>query len=62
MMKRRSLFTMIPAASVLLALRSKGAPIPQAALTEAGFGITVQCWSLKEVTLLQAIEMAAAAG
>ncbi|MFN6270598.1 MAG: sugar phosphate isomerase/epimerase family protein, partial [Akkermansiaceae bacterium] len=62
MMKRRSLFTMIPAASVLLALRSKGAPIPQAALTEAGFGITVQCWSLKEFTLFQAIEMAAAAG
>ncbi|MFN5870518.1 MAG: sugar phosphate isomerase/epimerase family protein [Akkermansiaceae bacterium] len=61
-MKRRSLFTMIPAASVLLALRSKGAPIPQAALTEAGFGLTVQCWSLKEFTLFQAIEMAAAAG
>ena len=62
MMKRRSLFTMIPAASILLALRSKGAPIPQAAVTEAGFGITVQCWSLKEFTLFQAIEMAAAAG
>lgn len=61
-MKRRSLFTLIPAASVLLALRSKGAPIPQAALTEAGFGITVQCWSLKEFTLFEAIQMAAAAG
>lgn len=61
-MKRRSLFTMIPAASVLLALRSKGAPIPQAAVTAAGFGITVQCWSLKKFSLFKAIEMAAAAG
>jgi sugar phosphate isomerase/epimerase len=61
-MKRRSLFTMIPAASALLAFRSSGAPIPQAALTPAGFGISVQCWSLKEFTLFEAIEMAAAAG
>lgn len=61
-MKRRSLFTMIPAASVLLALRSKGAPIPQEAVTAAGFGITVQCWSLKEFSLFEAIQMAAAAG
>jgi sugar phosphate isomerase/epimerase len=61
-MKRRSLLTMIPAASALLALRSKAAPIPQAALTPAGFGISVQCWSFKEFTLFEAIEMAAAAG
>jgi len=61
-MKRRSLLTMIPAASALLALRSKGAPIPQPALTAAGFAITVQCWSFKEFTLFEAIEMAAAAG
>ncbi len=61
-MKRRSLFTMIPAASALLALRSKGAPIAREALTPAGFGISVQCWSFKEFTLFQAIEMAAAAG
>lgn len=53
---------MLPAASILLALRSKGAPIPQPALTAAGFGISVQCWSFKEFTLFQAIEMAAAAG
>lgn len=46
----------------LLALRSKAAPIPQAALTPAGFAITVQCWSFKEFTLFEAIEMAAAAG
>ncbi len=61
-MTRRSLFTMIPAASALLALRSKGAPIPQPALTSAGFGISLQCWSFKEFTLFEAIEMAAAAG
>jgi sugar phosphate isomerase/epimerase len=62
MMKRRSLLTMIPAASALLALRSKGAPIPQEAVTDAGFGMTVQCWSLKEFTLFEAIQMASAAG
>jgi sugar phosphate isomerase/epimerase len=61
-MKRRSLLTMIPAASALLALRSKGTPVPQAALTQAGFAIAVQCWSFKEFTLCEAIEMAAAAG
>lgn len=61
-MKRRSLLTMIPAASALLALRSHGAPIAGPALTSAGFGISVQCWSFKEFTLFEAIEMAAAAG
>jgi len=54
--------TMIPAASALLALRSKGAPIPQPALTAAGFGISVQCWSFKEFSLFEAVEMAARAG
>ena len=53
---------MIPAASALLALRSAGAPIPQPALTAAGFGISLQCWSFKQFTLFEAIEMAAAAG
>ena len=61
-MKRRSLLTMIPAASAVLALRSKGAPIAGPALTKAGFCISVQCWSFKEFTLFEAIEMAAAAG
>ena len=61
-MKRRSLLTMFPAASALLAFRANGAPLPQPALTEAGFAISVQCWSFKEFTLFQAIEMAAAAG
>lgn len=61
-MKRRSLLTMIPAASALLALRSKGAPIPPEALTSAGFAISVQCWSFKEFPLFEAIAMAASAG
>lgn len=53
---------MFPAASALLAFRSSGAPIPQPALTAAGFGISVQCWSFREFSLFEAIEMAAAAG
>lgn len=61
-MKRRKLLTMVPAASILLALRSKGAPIPQSALTPAGFAIAVQCWSFREFTLFEAIEKASAAG
>ncbi len=62
LMKRRSLLTMIPAASALLALRSKAAPIPQPALTSAGFAISVQCWSFRQFTQFEAIKMAAAAG
>ena len=61
-MKRRSLFTMIPAASALFAFRANGAPLPQPARTDAGFAISVQCWSFREFSLFQAIEMAAAAG
>ena len=53
---------MVPAASALLALRSHGKPINPDALTDAGFTISVQCWSLKEFTLWEAIEMSAAAG
>jgi len=61
-MNRRTLLTVIPAASALLAARSYGMPIPKSALSSAGFGISVQCWSFKEFTLFEAIEMAAAAG
>lgn len=61
-MKRRSLLTMVPAASALLALRSQGKPIEKTALTPAGFAISVQCWTFKEFTLWEAIEMAGAAG
>lgn len=61
-MKRRHLLTMIPAASAVFALRSSGAPIGAPALTKAGFCISVQCWSFKEFTVFESIEMAAAAG
>lgn len=61
-MKRRSLFTLIPAASAMLALRSHGAPIPQPALTSAGFAIAVQLWSFRKFSLFEAIGMSAAAG
>jgi sugar phosphate isomerase/epimerase len=61
-MNRRKLLTMVPAAAALLSLRSKAAPIPATAATKAGFAISVQCWSLKEFTLFEAIEKAASAG
>ena len=53
---------MVPAASALLALRSHGKPLNPDVLTDAGFTISVQCWSLKEFTLWEAIQMSAAAG
>jgi sugar phosphate isomerase/epimerase len=58
----QSLLRKFPAASVLLAFRANGAPVPQSAFTEAGFAIAVHCWSFKEFTLFESIEMAAAAG
>ena len=61
-MKVPSLLSLVPAASALLAFRANGEPVPQPAFTEAGFAIALQCWSLKEFTLFEAIEMAAAAG
>lgn len=61
-MNRRNLFTMLPAASALLAMRSHAKPITSDALTSAGFAISVQCWSFKAFTLFEAIEMSAAAG
>jgi sugar phosphate isomerase/epimerase len=61
-MKRRSFLASIPAASALLALRADGAALEKSTLTDAGFAISVQCWSFKEFTLFEAIEMAASAG
>lgn len=53
---------MVPAAAALLSLRSKAAPIPESASTQAGFAIAVQCWSLKKFSLFEAIEKSAQAG
>ncbi len=61
-MFRKSLKSIFPAASVLLAMRSKGAPVRVDAVTPAGFGIAVQCWSFREFTLFESMEMAALAG
>ncbi len=61
-MKRRSLFTMVPALSGLLALRSHGESRPAAGATAAGFTIAVQLWSFREFGMLEAIGMAGAAG
>jgi sugar phosphate isomerase/epimerase len=58
----RSLLSLFPAASALLAFRAGGDSVPQPAFTEAGFAIAIQCWSFKEFTLFEAIEMAAASG
>ncbi|MES2475964.1 MAG: sugar phosphate isomerase/epimerase [Verrucomicrobiota bacterium] len=58
----RSLLSLFPAASALLAFRANADPVPQPAFTEAGFAITVHCWSFKEFSLFEAIEMAAASG
>ncbi len=60
-MKSR-LLKLFPAASALLAFRANGEPVRQPPFTEAGFSICVQCWSFKEFSLFEAIEMAAAAG
>jgi sugar phosphate isomerase/epimerase len=61
-MKRRSFIASIPAASTLLTFRADGAAIEKSVLTDAGFAISVQCWTFKEFTLFEAIEMAASAG
>ncbi len=56
------LLKFFPAASAVAAHFSEGAPVRVPAVTEAGFSIAVQMWSLKEFTLFEAIGMAAAAG
>lgn len=61
-MKSRKLLRLVPAASVLAALRSHGKPVPGEAVTAAGFAIAVQCWSFKNFTLFEAIELTAATG
>lgn len=61
-MKLPSILSRVPAAAALLAFRANGEHLPQPTFTSAGFAIAVQCWSLKEFTLFEAIEMAAATG
>ena len=61
-MKRRSLFTMLPAASALLAARSMGQSATVEDASSDRFKIAIQCWTFKEFTLWQAVEMAVSAG
>ncbi|MEI7927121.1 MAG: sugar phosphate isomerase/epimerase [Verrucomicrobiales bacterium] len=61
-MIRRSLLTMVPAASVLFALRAHGKPITGPAVTSAGFILAVHAWSFRRFTLWESIEMTATTG
>jgi sugar phosphate isomerase/epimerase len=61
-MDRRTLLTILPAATAGLAIPARSKPIPAESLDSAGFAISVQCWSFKEFTLFEAIEKSAAAG
>ena len=61
-MNRRHLLSLLPAAAGLGLARGIAAPIAPAALTKAGFAISVQCWSFKMFSLFEAIQMASAAG
>ncbi len=58
----RFLLRRFPAASALLAFRAHGEPVPQPPFTKGGFSICVQCWSLKEFSVFEALAMIAAAG
>lgn len=60
-MHRRSLITMLPAAA-MFATRAVASPTGTPAAGQANFRISVQCWTFREFTLFEAIEMAAAAG
>ncbi|MBB5351050.1 sugar phosphate isomerase/epimerase [Haloferula luteola] len=61
-MKRRNALKLLPASSLLFATRGAAAVLPPVSVTPAGYAISVQCWTFKEFTLFEAIEMAAAAG
>lgn len=61
-MRGRSLLSLFPAASVLLALRAKGAPVTGPLINESGFFIAVQAWSFRHFTLWESLEKTAATG
>ncbi|MFM7180619.1 MAG: sugar phosphate isomerase/epimerase family protein [Verrucomicrobiales bacterium] len=61
-MNRRHLLSLLPAAAGLGLARGIASPIAPTALTKAGFAISVQCWSFRNFSLFEAIEMSAAAG
>jgi sugar phosphate isomerase/epimerase len=61
-MNRRKLLSLLPAAMAAGSARSFGKALDPAVVTEAGFTISVQCWSFKKFTLFEAIEKSAQAG
>jgi sugar phosphate isomerase/epimerase len=61
-MNRRHLLALLPAAAAATATRSWGKALDPSCLTQAGFTISVQCWSLKKFSLFEAIEKSAQAG
>lgn len=61
-MKWKGLAKVIPATSILFALRSKGDPVRAKDLTPAGFGIALQSWSFREFSLFEAMEMTTISG
>lgn len=62
-MNRRHILSLVPAAAGLgLAGRGISAPASTAPMSKAPLAISVQCWSFRNFTLFEAIEMAGAAG
>lgn len=61
-MNRRHLLALLPAAAVAATTRSWAKALDSSIVTEAGFTISVQCWSLKKFSLFEAIEKSAQAG
>lgn len=61
-MNRRHLLSLLPAAMAAGTVSSFGKALDASIVNKAGFTIAVQCWSLKNFTLFEAIEKSAAAG
>ena len=61
-MNRRRILALLPTAAAATITRSWGKSLDSTIVTEAGFTISVQCWSLKKFSLFEAIEKSAQAG
>ena len=61
-MNRRHVLSLLPATALAFSSRSLAKALDPAILTKAGFTISVQCWSLKNFTLFEAIEKSASTG
>lgn len=62
-MNRRHILSLLPAAATLgLAARATSAPGSAVPEGQSGLAISIQCWSFRNFSLFEAIEMAGAAG